>query len=491
MSTASSVRTSGPCVAAAAVLALAAWLVWSPVLDLALFGWDSYPLILAGRVRDAGELFGTFGEELMDGVYPLGHFYRPLTHLAFGFDHARAGLEPRAYHASDLFVLTAGAFALFLVARRLLGSASRWVPLAAALAYLVHPVQFEILPVPARRAEGMSVLFSLLALALQPLPSRPSAARAWLAALCCLAAVAAKETGAVAVGYVICLSFAAPVDGGWGRRTAAALRASWPSIALFALFVGARTAVLGGLGGSEETSLTANLGAAPDILHGYLAGLTGLGPAWARSAFLLALAGSVFVLARGPAARAGSTGARELSPGRVGLFLLHGVLVLALMTSLSGLERGWYALPFLPWLVLAAASCVHAARASWSGGARFSAGLGLALALVTWAQNARLVLARADLPAYQRASEEQADFLARFEAAVEAGAGRRVVVAGMPTERPVDPDDGGSARMHMLAPYSVSAYARLRFPDRRVRIEVAGRSGPAPAPDEVIVVLAP
>jgi len=98
---------------------------------------------------------------------------------------------------------------------------------------------------------------------------------------------------------------------------------------------------------------------------------------------------------------------------------------------------------------------------------------------------------RSDLPAFEQASAEQADFLRRFDAAVASGSGRRVVVAGMPTERHVDPNDTTSRKLHMLAPYSVSAYARLRFPDRRVRVELAGRAGPAPEPDEVVVALAP
>ena len=66
------------------------------VPGLAMLGWDGWPLVAASRVQGLGDLFGTFGVELMDGRYPHGHFYRPITHLAFALDAAVSGLDPGA-----------------------------------------------------------------------------------------------------------------------------------------------------------------------------------------------------------------------------------------------------------------------------------------------------------------------------------------------------------------------------------------------------------
>jgi hypothetical protein len=56
------------------------------LLGLELMGWDTYPLIAASRIQDLGDFLGSFTEELMDGRYPAGHFYRPITNLSFAFD---------------------------------------------------------------------------------------------------------------------------------------------------------------------------------------------------------------------------------------------------------------------------------------------------------------------------------------------------------------------------------------------------------------------
>ena len=60
-----------PWIPALVAALVGAW-VWRPLLELELLGWDSYPMIAAGRVEGFGGVFTTFGEELMDGrMYPL------------------------------------------------------------------------------------------------------------------------------------------------------------------------------------------------------------------------------------------------------------------------------------------------------------------------------------------------------------------------------------------------------------------------------------
>jgi len=493
-------RTSRAAVALALIaISAGAIYAWRGVLGLALLGWDSYPLILAGRIRNASDFVGTFSEELMDGAYPLGRFWRPVVHLSFGVDYALGGLEPFRYHATSLVLLALCAGALFLVARKLLGGGALFAPLVAAVFYAFHPVQLEILTVPARRAESFAVLFTLLALLAQPFPGEVRR-RAWGAGVCCALALASKETGAMAVGMVVALAIASSAASTWRARTLDGLRAAFPSLLLFALAFLGRTAALSGLGGSAESSLTANLASAPGVLRGYLHALVSPGgfipegsPIFS-DALIVLLAALVVRIARSSAGlpRPGSA-ASALSPGRCGLFLVLSALIVALITSVSGLERGWYALPFLPLLALSIALLLHLGLEAVARGPKLAGGCAFLLVLRLVAVPLFAVPIDKALQPHRLASEDEQRFLERFDAAVESGApGSTITVPGFPTERRSNPRDPKSPNLLMLAPYSVAAYAKLRFPERVLRIELAGRNSGRPAqPEELVVLLAP
>ena len=250
---------------------VAGFAAWRAVLGWSLLGWDSYPMIHAGRIQDAAGFFGTFTEELMDGRYPLGHFWRPVVHFAFALDHALFGLDPFGYHLSDLVVLLASAALVALFAERLFGAAG-WPlgGLAAGLVFALHPLHFEVLPVAPRRADGLAVLFTLLALhaALGALRSEARGKRlAWAiaAGVACALALASKETGAIATAAVALLALLAPLEGpGAGeRRLARTLRVAGPALVLAGATFALRTIALGGLGGGQESSLTGGLAHAP------------------------------------------------------------------------------------------------------------------------------------------------------------------------------------------------------------------------------------
>lgn len=484
---------------ALALLAVAAATVvaWRGVLEVALLGWDSYPLIQAGRIESAADLAGTFGEELMDGAYPLGRFWRPVVHLAFGLEFALWGLEPVGYHAASLAVLALCACATFLLARRLLGGEAWLAPFVAAALYALHPVEVEIVTVPARLAEGLAVLFTLLALLAQPLAGERRA-RGWLAGLCCALALASKETGAMATGCVVALALASARERQPVAMAREALRSTLPALVLFGLAFAARTAALSGLGGSAESSLSASLGALPGVLRGYLHALAtpasvGGSPIVA-DALIVLLVALLVRLARSSAGLPRSAGASTvIEPGRCALFVLLSLLVVALVTSVSGLERGWYALPFLPLYALAVALALELGLRAIRGGPKLAGACAVLLVLRLAALPIFAVPIDGALEPFRRASDDERSFLERFDAAVaSAPAGSTVAVAGLPTERRADPQDPRSPNILMLAPYSVGAYAKLRFPERTLRIEIAGRaSGRAAAPGELVVVLAP
>jgi hypothetical protein len=491
-------RARGGALALALVaIAATAALAWRGVLELALLGWDSYPLVLAGRIESAADLAATFSEELMDGAYPLGRFWRPVVHLAFGLEFASWRLDPAGYHAVSLAVLALCACATFLLARKLLGEEPWVAGLVAACLYALHPIQVEILTVPARLAEGLAVLFTLLALLAQPIGGERRG-RAWLAGLCCALALASKETGAMATGMVVALALASSRERRPLDLARDALRAAYPSLVLFGLAFAARTAALSGLGGSAESSLTANLASSPGILRGYLHALAtpsgAEGSPLVSDALFILLVALVVRLARSSAGLPRLGEAQSgLAPARCALFLALALFVVALVTSVSGLERGWYALPFLPLYALGVALALELGLRAIRRGPKLAGACSILLVLRLAALPLFAVPIDGALEPFRRASDDERSFLERFDAAVAAApAGSTVSVAGLPTERRADPQDPRSPNILMLAPYSVGAYARLRFPERAIRIEIAGRaSGRAAQPGELVVVLAP
>jgi len=341
--------------------------------------------------------------------------------------------------------------------------------------------------------------WSLLAILAQPLADERRA-RAWLAGLLCALALASKETGAMATGFVLALALAGAPGSGWGSRVGATLRAAWPSLAFFTATLAARTAALGGLGGSRESSLTANLAAAPSVLRGYLGDLVAPRAFFLDASPLVAdilIVLLVVLLVRLSRSRAAEPLQGEdpprLAPDRVALFLLLAAVVVALITSVSGLERGWYALPFLPLYALAAALALDLGLGALARGPRIAGALAVLL-VVRLVTVPVLAVSRAEaLAPLERASRDERAFLERFDASVEGALpGTLVTVAGLPTERRADPSDLDSPNILMLAPYSVEAYAKLRFPERTLRLELAGRTSDVlPGPDELVVVLAP
>ena len=150
-----------------------AWL-----LDLPLLGFDAWPLVAAARWEGAGDLQRLLTAELMEGRYPDGHFHRPLVHLSFALDRALHGLDASGYHLTNLLTCLVSAQLVFTLARRIAGVGTLAATLAA-LAFVLHPLQAEVLPFPARRADNLALCLILASLAAAPRAgSNPSRGRA-------------------------------------------------------------------------------------------------------------------------------------------------------------------------------------------------------------------------------------------------------------------------------------------------------------------------
>ncbi len=98
---------------------------------------------------------------------------RPVLNLSYALDYARGGLDPAAYHHTDLAIHLLAALALLGLARRTLlspplrGHFGRdATPLAAAIAGLwaLHPLQTEAVTYLTERAESLMGLFYVLSL---------------------------------------------------------------------------------------------------------------------------------------------------------------------------------------------------------------------------------------------------------------------------------------------------------------------------------------
>jgi tetratricopeptide (TPR) repeat protein len=97
---------------------------------------------------------------------------RPLLMFSYWLNYQAAGLEPFAYHATNVVLHAFGALLIWLIARRLLRASGeqdqKRTDLLAGFAgalFLLHPVQTEAVAYVAGRSEALSVLLFLAAFA--------------------------------------------------------------------------------------------------------------------------------------------------------------------------------------------------------------------------------------------------------------------------------------------------------------------------------------
>ena len=453
------------------VVTLVALAGFAWLLRLPLLGFDAYPLIAAARWEGPSDLVRLLTAELMEGRYPDGHFHRPLVHLSFALDRALHGLSPGGYHLTNLLTCVVSAQLVFTLARRLCGVGAFGATLAA-LAFVLHPLQAEVLPFPARRADNLALCLTLASLALAPRPgdaARPGRNLALFALG--WAALAAKETGAIAALLVpALLAFEA-----WERPARAALR-GLPTVLGVACGVGARQLVVGGLAGHADSGLDlgATVAAAPEYLWRMLYPQPALG--WGSWVEPLLAAVLVLMLLGGCLAGRGRA---------VGL-LATWLGVLLAVSSLAGRVHDWYALLFVPPLVLLVAVVAGAARsprgaAPFLGARTAAAGSGVAALL--------LALAATHSPAVRRYQnlEDGARLLEQTLTQVDRlleASPEEALVRLNPWVPLLPPhSDGSELRLVPLAAdYSIRAYLEVTAPERQtaVRRFEAGATGTSP-----------
>lgn len=465
--------------------------VWRETLGLSLFAWDTFPLIAAGRFESFDGLLTTLSNELMAGRFPGGHYWRPLVHLSFGLDHALWGLSPFGYHLTDFLLLVASTTCVMWLARALSGSAAlRW-SLLAGLVFALHPVQFEIVPLPPRRADALCLFFTLFALLCAV---RKLGSTSWLAAASALCAVASKETGALVALLLFALGCVAARGANVRERCALGLKTSWPALASIGLFLAGRARILDGLGGGARASIegVADVGRVAER-YGELV-LTPLPPAWVPEGVVpLIFAAVLMVFLFVAAARVADVREPDsqvaLSPRAVAVLLAIWMVALMFVTALAGTYRAWYALPFVAPLALVtalAASTVGLPRAA--GRVRVFGAILASLVLQGWVTDTS---SRWD--ELRRTSSAAQAFLEHFDDVVSSlQLGSTAELSAYPEETAATRHGRDISKTMLFREYSLEAYAELAHPGRIIRVAVR-RDGVAQEarPDELLVLLVP
>ncbi len=176
------------------------WRRWLPLVVLlaaayALFAntfandWTLDDLVVIVNNPDVQSLKGFWADS-----YPG----RPLRELSFLLDHAFFGLRPAGWHIQSIFWHGLNAYLVFLLLRRLrLGSSLAWI---AALVFLAHPLQVEVVANVANRKDSLALSFILLSVLAYGEAFRRGGRRApWiaLALVLTLVALLAKQNAIV------------------------------------------------------------------------------------------------------------------------------------------------------------------------------------------------------------------------------------------------------------------------------------------------------
>lgn len=494
--------------AALALVVTATAVLFAQTRNYGLLGWDTYPLILASRIQTGADFLASFSEPLMGENLESG-YYRPLLNWTVAFDYAVGGLSPVGYQATNALLFGACGLALFAAYRQL--SRSAVGALAALVAFSLHPVHFEVVPMVSRRPELLCLLFILLAVAAQSRESRASPRRThWLPAVLGVAAMASKETGFIALPLVWLVSLANGSDESGSERIRRSVSEIWPWLPLTAALIGIRIGVLGGIvGRSTDFAIALELlyPASLRVIGGLLLARADL---LSFVAATLPLAGTaVCVVAEfavrptaqptpatsySPGARPGSRLKVRSGVGRPGRPALVGVALLALTTSLyavAGLVQPWYLEIPLAGFALIWGAAIEVLVASWrsrTGARRVIAVLGLSCAVVFAAMWALLSPLFHRYPHWEDATRDSERYLEKLSDIIESAPLGVVIPHAAPRMWARESGDGprliGTTVLH---PYSVRAWAKLAYPDRSVRIEWTDVD--AAEPDEVVIVL--
>ena len=226
---------------------------------------DTFSLIATSRFHSFDEFLSIFTSPMMKGQLPNALFFRPFSSLTWGVDELIWGMNPLGYHLTGLLIHLANCLLLFRLMRR----TARWQArsadssigiarsdveaLVAAILFAIHPIAVETVPAIARRPDLLFGFFALLGLNFGLRFLRFEAGRDRIAiALCCVLGLASKDSAVIVLALVGAFAFCFSESETLRDRILFCVRVCWVPLLAVALYIGARTLVLGGLGGYES-----------------------------------------------------------------------------------------------------------------------------------------------------------------------------------------------------------------------------------------------
>lgn len=225
---------------------------------------DTFSLIATSRFHSFDEFMSIFTSPMMKGHLPNALFFRPFASLTWGVDELIWGMNPLGYHLTDLLIHLANSLLLFQLVRRTarfqagVGNAPDGISrgdvegLVAGGLFVIHPVAVETVSAIARRPDLLFGFFALLALNFALRFIRFESNRDRLAiAVCCVLGLASKDSAVIVLALVGAFGFCLRETGSFRERLLFCVRLCWVPLVAVVLYIGARTLVLGGLGGYE------------------------------------------------------------------------------------------------------------------------------------------------------------------------------------------------------------------------------------------------
>jgi hypothetical protein len=457
-----------------------------------LIGFDTHPLIASSRVESPADLAGLLSERLMDGRYPSA-FHRPIVSASFALDEALWGLDAVGYQATGALLFTALLLGLGALGERLGGERARWHAIALPAVFALHPSFYEIVPIPARRADLLCGVFAVAAVTLG-LARRP----VW-AGVASLVAILSKESGYAVPLLLAAATFWLADVRGLSDRARASFDAALPALALAALALALRLAVLGGMGGHrDDLSVLGALALVPGIATELASGVALFGGANTPASQQGLVAGLVLAAA---GLVLGGRSLAEPAARRAVCVLGFGACwggLFALTYASAGWVGAWYyMLPAIGGAIAFIALLDALVRFAFDGAGAMApralcAAAALLLAAVGLWQASFAPWFR-NYGEWGRASDVAEDFLLELDRRIVASSpGSRVLAPALPMWAQPHPGVPGIAGAAILSDYSVQAWADLVHPESNVRVlgvaeGVLPDQPREPAPDEIVV----
>lgn len=181
------------------------------------FVWDDTALILRDPFIRSWRLIPEGFQHFLFTDATASDFYRPIQRVTYTLDYAAAGFHPAPYHIASVAWHLAAAIALFFFASELLRTLAtnngirRAVPIAAAVAWAIHPVHTGAVAYISGRADSLAAAFGFAGLCLGLRGMRTAGPKLWMlnaaAAISFLLSALSKEVGLIylAVWLVILL----------------------------------------------------------------------------------------------------------------------------------------------------------------------------------------------------------------------------------------------------------------------------------------------